>query len=400
MNIAFLISSPELNGGSYVIFQHAAYAMKIGANVCMITKKPVSPMQLDWHPSARTLNWITMDEGEKIHFDVVIATWWATVFDIHRISSSKYVYFVQSIESRFYSESEKPLQLLAESTYSLPMQFVTEANWISNYLRTAHCKSVSVVLNGIRKDLYDATGSSHAERRKGYLRILVEGPVDVPFKNVPNTIKLCQRSEADEVWLLTSSSVSSYPGVSCVFSRLPISEVAPVYRSCDLIVKLSFVEGMFGPPLEMFHCGGTAITYNVSGSDEYLKHEYNALVASSGDENQVVSFIRRLKTDSVFLESLKLGALKTASEWPDWDASSRMFWNTIDSMEVSDTNVRLEIERFNILHRKFFECADYYRKIARDGKTINAMKSLLKNYFPILSRIPLSKKQFSFWQNH
>jgi hypothetical protein len=38
-----------------------------------------------------------------------------------------------------------------------------------------------------------------------------------------------------------------------------------VYRSCDILGKLSYVEGMFGPPLEMFHCGWTAIVYNVTG---------------------------------------------------------------------------------------------------------------------------------------
>jgi hypothetical protein len=55
--------------------------------------------------------------------------------------------------------------------------------------------------------------------------------------------------------------------------------MASVYRSCDDILKLSLVESMFGPPLEMFHCGGTAIVYNVTGHDEYIVHGRNALVA-------------------------------------------------------------------------------------------------------------------------
>ena len=52
-----------------------------------------------------------------------------------------------------------------------------------------------------------------------------------------------------------------------------------IYRSCDVIVKLSYVEGMFGPPLEMFHCGGTSIVYDVTGHDEYIVHGKNGLVA-------------------------------------------------------------------------------------------------------------------------
>ena len=72
------------------------------------------------------------------------------------------------------------------------------------------------------------------------------------IKNVPKTIEICRESEADEIWLLTSSAVDTYEGVDRVFSRLPIEDTAKVYRSCDVLVKLSLVEGMFGPPLEMF----------------------------------------------------------------------------------------------------------------------------------------------------
>jgi len=93
------------------------------------------------------------------------------------------------------------------------------------------------------------------------------------FKNVEKTIELCLQSDADEIWLLTSTEISEYPGVDKCFSRVAIEKTPEIYRSCDVLVKLSYVEGMFGPPLEMFHCGGTAIVYDVTGHDEYIKHK-------------------------------------------------------------------------------------------------------------------------------
>jgi glycosyltransferase involved in cell wall biosynthesis len=110
----------------------------------------------------------------------------------------------------------------------------------------------------------------------------VEGPLGVSYKNVEKTIELCRQAEVDEIWLLTSSEVTDYPGVNRCFSRVPITETAAIYRSCDLLVKLSYVEGMFGPPLEMFHCGGTALVYDVTGHDEYIRHQQNSIVVPRG----------------------------------------------------------------------------------------------------------------------
>ena len=115
--------------------------------------------------------------------------------------------------------------------------------------------------------------------------------------------------------------------------------MATVYRSCDLILKLSLVEGMFGPPLEMFHCGGTAIVYNVTGHDEYIVHGRNALVAERNDESAVVRFIRQLKDFPQFLGALKTNAINAAAQWPDWTASTAQFR---DAMEKAAANSALD----------------------------------------------------------
>lgn len=323
MKIAFLLGSPAISGGTYVVFEHATRNQKDGMDVYIITENHVNEDDIKWHANAKELKFLTYEEAKNIKFDIAIATWWRTVYELYRINSKKYVYFVQSIESKFYPKNEKSIVWLAEATYMFPLSIITEATWIKDYLEKKYNRNVELVHNGIRKDIYTVDGDSY-EKCKG-LRVLIEGPVDVPFKNVPKTIELVRKSKADEIWCLTSSDVSNYEGVDRVFSRVPITEVSKIYRSCDLIVKLSYVEGMFGPPLEMFHCGGTAITYDVSGFDEYLVDDYNSFVIKTDNESDVVSKINKLKTDKKLLKRLKKNATLTANEWIDWKESSKRF---------------------------------------------------------------------------
>ena len=285
-----------------LIFEHASKLAKEGENVYIVTDRKVAPEEYAWHTSAHLLKWVTYDQIKDEEFDLAIITWWRTMYEAYKIKAKRYCYFVQSIESRFYPESEQGLKMLAEMTYMLDMKVITEATWIKEYLEKYGVEAY-LVHNGIRKDLFTLEGDIY-EKCDG-LRVLVEGPVDVAFKNVPKTVKLVNDSKADEVWLLTSSDVKEYPGVDRVFSRVSPADCAKIYRSCDVIVKLSYVEGMFGPPLEMFHCGGTAIVYDVTGHDEYIVHDKNGLVVKTDDDQKVVEYINKLKDDKKYLKLLK-----------------------------------------------------------------------------------------------
>ena len=235
----------------------------------------------------------------------------------------------------------------------MPMEIITEATWIKEYLEKNYLKHPILVHNGIRKDIYSLDGDVIKKRDPNRLRVLVEGPVDVDFKNVPKTIDLCRKSKADEIWLMTSSEVTKVKGVDRVFSRVPIWEAAKIYRSCDVIVKLSYVEGMFGPPLEMFHCGGTAITYDVTGHDEYIVNGVNGLVVHRDEDDKVVEYLNNLKDNPELLLQLKKGAIKTANEWIDWQESSDRFYNAVMSLsEPKEENLQAKME---MMSRFYFE---------------------------------------------
>ncbi|EJL6368395.1 glycosyltransferase, partial [Vibrio cholerae] len=194
----------------------------------------------------------------------------------------------------------------------------------------------------------------------------IEGPLNVSFKNTELALEIAKKSNADEVWLLTSTPVGAMKGVDKLFSRVPISKVGKIYASCDILVKLSTVEGMFGPPLEAFHCGCTSITYDVTGYDEYIKHSSNALVSFTREDEEVLNFINQLCADKNMIDNLKFEALNTANDWPDWDSSSKLF-----------NDICLNIVRSEVMHNytSSFKAAslmwDTYCQSVENAKTGN-----------------------------
>ena len=405
MKIAFLIGSPDISGGSFVIFEHALRLVGYGHKVALITEIPLNKdkRELHWHKRAQTLEWLSFDQVEErqISFDIVIATWWRTFYELYKVKSLQYAYFVQSIESKFYDSIEKPLCKLVESTYALDVPIITEATWIKEYLYDNYHENAWLVKNGIRKDVYNLIGDVIEPRNPNKLRILVEGPLHVGFKNVPKTIELCKKSNADEIWLLTSTEIDKVDGVDRVFSRVPVEKTADIYRSCDVIVKLSYVEGMFGPPLEMFHCGGTAIVYDVTGHDEYIVHNINGLVVKTDDDEQVVNYINELKKDRKKLNFLKSNTIKTANEWNNWDISAREFekalFSIMDVNHYSQKTLKLEsqfmFDWYVIADTYKNQISDNYDRFTIKKKVYTKVKNFIKQRFP--SFFGLLKKTYN-----
>jgi O-antigen biosynthesis protein len=364
--IAFVCAEPCISGGFNVIFRHAMELARGGVTVAIVCKTPVTAAHIDWHPIAEMANhpnllWLDHNEASSHCFDLAIATWWGTFFDLCKVQADRYAYFVQSIESRFYPLGERAVRAAVDGTYDAPLGIITEARWIRDYFHRLYGRDAGLAPNGIDKAIFTEIGDVIAPRSPGRLRVLVEGPLDEAFKNVPASIRLAREGGADEIWLLTSSAADAVDGVDRVFSRITQAQVATVYRSCDLILKLSLVEGMFGPPLEMFHCGGTAIVYNVTGHDEYIMHGRNALVAECHDEAAVVRFIRQLKDFPPFLEALKANAIDAAAQWPDWPASTAQFR---DAMEKAAANAALDRDSLDRYSRRIWTLMESHRRQA------------------------------------
>lgn len=325
-----IIIGTGMSGGNNVIIEHCSRIHDRGnLDVYFIVDGDFDEETFNWQPLAKNIKKITFAQAQKIDFDILIASFWKTCYQLPFFTSKCYLYFNQGLEAELYPPENKNIRSYANATYLLDLNIITEVNWLKKHIKDLYDKDAELVLNGINKDNFKNVGSLVENKKEDQLRILIEGDVYSHHKNIKNTVEICKKSNADEIWLLTSSDIKDYPGVHKVFSKVPNNEVQKIYRSCDVLVKLSLLEGMFGPPLEMFHCGGTAISYNIPGHEEYMINNYNSIVVEKNNKDEVLKAINTLKENPSLLSKLKENALITASKWSNWDVASQNFEDTI-----------------------------------------------------------------------
>lgn len=360
-----IIGFTSISGGNIVILEYATRMLERGNfEVFVIIKKEFQDSDFEWFPAAAKVHKISYHSAKDILFDAVIATSWDTCYDLEFFNAKSYLYFNQSVESKFYSADQTNLINYAEATYTLDLNIITEATWIKNYIFENFGKDAVLVKNGINKINFSPFGKTQTEPNPEKVRILVEGPVKLGFKNVLKSIQIANQSRCDEIWLLTSSEVYNLEDVDKIFSRVPYHLTGEIYRSCDILLKLSTVEGMFGPPLEMFHCGGTAITYNVTGHDEYMVNNVNSLIADIDDDHSVLNYINKLVDDKAELQRLKANARKTADSWPDWDEAVVSFEKAIENAIENPSTTRQALQNKIKILKYFSEKNKEFDKIS------------------------------------
>lgn len=330
MRIGFIVSDLGMSGGVNVIVKHASYLATVcGHQVTIITQREHS-VRYSWKElETESLNVTDIESAQKQEFDLVMATWWETIFNLFSISSYKYAWFCQSLEHRFY-HADDPRRAVAQAAECIPIPCITESEWIQKHMLSVNpSRKVWLVRNGIDKSIFklndeNEIGSSEAEQT---LRILVEGNIEHPLKGIEDSLMGVLAASTPISVRHISSTDSKISDFRYTWVRGPLTfeAMADEYSRSDVLVKTSRVEGMFGPPLEAFHCGATAIVTPVTGHEEYIRHGFNSLVVEWNDIRSISSSLDRLNTDRKFLNSLKIGALATASRWPSWSDSSEQF---------------------------------------------------------------------------
>ena len=320
MKVAFLINDLQLSGGVGVVLAHAR---QLGTRhdfyVSLVLTREQELESWDYE-ALEHVHVVSLPEARRDRFDVAISTWWETTFALFTLKADRYAAFVQSLEDRFYRPHD-PDRLGAALTLGLPVAFITEARWIADTLAELRPDApCHLVRNGIDKQVF--AGPQRVEPNlDSPLRIVVEGQPRVWFKHVGDAVRTAQRmSEPRVVTLVTGDreAAADLPA-DRVLGPLPHREMAPLYAQTDVVLKLSSVEGMFGPPLEGFHMGATCVVTPVTGHEEYVEHGFNGLVCGWDDPRGTAGLLDLLARDRELLHQLRHNALMTARGWPSWE---------------------------------------------------------------------------------
>jgi glycosyltransferase involved in cell wall biosynthesis len=320
VRVAFLVNDLQLSGGVGVVVAHARELVeRHGFDVTLVlAREQEAP-----HWRYDTLEHLHVAALPDVHgdrFDIAIGTWWETAFSLFTVPADRYAFFLQSLEDRFYRPDEAPRHM-APLVLDLPVAYITEARWIAAILGDLRPDAPRyLVRNGLDKRTFPATREP-APAIDGPLRILIEGNPDVWFKHVKLAAKATRAmKEPHHVTLVSGmpGDVASL-GVDRYLTGLSHQEMAEVYAESHVLLKLSSVEGMFGPPLEGFHMGATCVVTPVTGHEEYVVHGWNGLICDWDDPHGTAALLDLLARDRRLLHHLRRNAVHTARTWPSWE---------------------------------------------------------------------------------
>ena len=308
-----------------MVFYHAANLGRLfGHEVTVLVEKDGDSAWIG--DRARHLRIRNIDDVAEEKFDIAIATFWTTLFILPRIRSDAYVWFCQSLEDRFYPSGDPNIEI-ATKAIQLPIPVITEATWIRDLLKLVSPeRQVELVLNGIDKSIFNCGVAPDSVSEP--LHVLIEGDLGSHTKGIPFAVEgALGMNEPVEIRHLTRDArlLPTDERYEPKIGEFSFLEMADHYRWSDVIVKTSRVEGMFGPPLEAFHCGATAIVTPVTGHEEYILNGKNSIVVAWDDVDRLSSELDILASNRGLLRDLKDGALETAKSWIDWDESSVKF---------------------------------------------------------------------------
>lgn len=339
MKIGYLIPGCGVSGGVHVVCQHVNRLAERGHDARIITLD--SSERLDWFPNQRVPVHELDDFPQDL--DILVATSWATSFHVVQLPAKRKAYFVQSDEIRFHVPGSY-FEHVTRLSYLLNFAFITEARWLQGWLLENFGKSAALVPNGLDERLFFPDEPIVPRPATG--RILLEGAIDIPYKGMADAFEAVSGLGV-EVWCVSSFGRPK-PGWRCdrFFERVPIAQMRRIYSSCDVLLKMSRVEGFFGPPLEMMACGGTAVICKVTGYDEYVVDFENALVVEAGDVRGASQAVHKLLTDKKLFDRLVAEGRRTATKWR-WDPSIDRLEAFFAGLIESDLPTCTEAERIN-----------------------------------------------------
>lgn len=317
MKVAFVVNDLQLSGGVGVVVEHARQLTRHhGFSVDLVLAREQA--EPEW--SFQGLDEVPvhgMEQAAEGDYDVVLATWWETVGPALELPARRHAYFVQSLEDRFYRPHQAQ-RLAAAVTHDLGIHVITEARWIARTLEElTPSRRCLLVRNGVAKDVF-VSPPAPPVRGDEPLRILVEGNPDAWFKGVPEALAATREMSAPRHVTAVTPQGRPLPGADRSLGPLSQRELAAEYADADVVLKLSRVEGMFGPPLEGFHLGATCVVTGVTGHEEYVVHGENGLVVDWDDVRGASRALDLLARDHALLHRLRWGALATAKGWPSW----------------------------------------------------------------------------------
>jgi hypothetical protein len=337
--VGCLLPAMGVYGGINIILNWAVILARAGYRVDLILppSKCVSSSALPFlaPEDGRLLHPVSEVEARLHRYHAVIATHWSSIALLAELTADHHAWFMQAYESQF-SALNSPEQADFDALVASQMNVITTARWLQQHiLRHYHFepKQTFCVLSGLDKTLWRPEPRIPLGPQSRPVCFLVEGPVTDPRKNVAHTVRLLETLGVRYRWVgaIVDRALVG-PNCAGIDENVPYRRMPQIYASADVLVKASNSEGMFGPPLEMFATGGTAVSWHVQGAEEYMSDRYNGYLVPMNSWSGLAEAILELVAAPERVRRLQENALATVEAWPTWEDQADQILTTIESL--------------------------------------------------------------------
>ena len=257
--------------------------------------------------------------------DVVLASSWQTVFPAYLSAARghKVVHLIQHDDAVINSERSSIMRLrnclLYRYIYQLPISKIVVSSWLQRVMREKYNQPSLLVVNGVDSSRF--VGNRHEDRAvpTEVFNILCIGRTVEwkGFHDLVFALRLMVAKGANVHLIVATQDVLHVP------RDLPITIVKPkddmalgmLYRSCNVFVCSSWLEGFGLPPLEAMSCGSPVVTTDCGGVNDFAIDGVNCLVVPPHCPAKLADAIIQLRDDNLLARRLAAGGIETAKRF-------------------------------------------------------------------------------------
>jgi glycosyltransferase involved in cell wall biosynthesis len=318
LTIGYFLPHKNLTGGLKMLLEQMKYLRKNGHKIYAFYKGDHEDKALPSWSNLEVDKEINVARGQSfttnlLDCDVGIAGWLGQMEELSE-ASIPIVYWEQGNEYLFGDYLNQNTRLHLQRCFQQPIAVTSVSPIISKILQTRFGRKTPVIPNGIDTDFY------YPGERPNENIILLVGNPNIMFKGFDVAIQTLIRTWISGNKFKVKWVCQEKPSLEHVPFPFPVEyvvmptqeELAECYRNSDIFLFTSWYEGFGMPPLEAMASGLPVVSTACGGIEVYAKDKINALLADSGDAEQLSNAVIYLLNDKKARDDLSKSGRETA----------------------------------------------------------------------------------------
>ena len=343
--VAFILPASQAGGGSNIVMQEASLLSDMGIDTWILNLKQNRQKFERNYRDARPTVLYFEDQREvtsflganPLDFDAVVATAHFTVGwlpDAFERNAPKLGYYIQDFEADFYKKDDKN-HAAALETYRKLDRIVgfTKTRWNADAVARVGTGRPRVIGASVNLENFRPKGRNVGSGAKTIVVAMVRFDANVRRRSPELTIRVLNRlarTYRDQVEVRIFGCNDDRKLKSLVdegivnVGILPPADVAGLLRNADIFLDFSVWQAMGLSAMEAMACGCAVVVPENGGTTDFCRHEENALVIDTRDEETCYAAAARLVEDSTLRTNLSRNAATDICAFTQERAAMRM----------------------------------------------------------------------------